>query len=116
MWKYIKYKFNKSFEKNILYLFIFILVGSIVGILFCSIVLFLLQKIGLLSDNNIFKVILWDTFKLFYSQSTVLNLSVTENNFYDFFFKSGVTIFGILILSSKLLVWFRNNFIYHKYL
>ena len=100
MWKYVKYKFNKAFEKNILYLFFFIFGVSILGVLFCAIVLFLLQQIGLLSDSNIFLEILWDTFKLFYSQSTVLGLSIHDNNFYDFFFKSGVTIFGILIFST----------------
>ena len=100
MWKYIKYKFNKAFEKNILYLFVFILAASILGILFCAIVLFLLQEIGILSEESIFLQNLWNAFNLFYNQNTVLELNIEDNNFFDFFFKFGVTIFGILIFST----------------
>ena len=100
MWKYIKYRFNKAFEKNVLFLFFFLFVGSILGIFLFAILLFLLQEIGLLSEQNIFLQILWDAFKLFYNQTAVLDLSVEENNFFDFFTKFGVTIFGILIFSS----------------
>ena len=100
MWKYIKYRFNKAFEKNILFLFFFLFVGSILGIFLFAILLFLLQEIGLLSEQNIFLQILWDAFKLFYNQTAVLDLSIEDNNFFDFFFKFGVTIFGILIFST----------------
>ena len=100
MWKYIKYRFNKAFEKNILYLFFFIFGASTLGVLFCAIILFFLQELGLLTDQNIFSEILWDAFKLFYNQEQVLDLNVKDNNFFDFFTKFGVTIFGILIFSS----------------
>ena len=100
MWKYIKYRFNKAFEKNILYLFFFIFGASTLGVLFCAIILFFLQQLGLLTDQNIFSEILWDAFKLFYNQEQVLDLNVRDNNFFDFFTKFGVTIFGILIFSS----------------
>jgi len=100
MWKYIRYKFNRAFEKNILYLFFFIFGASALGVLFCAIILFLLQKLGLITDQNIFSEILWDAFKLFYNQEQVLDLNVKDNNFLDFFTKFGVTIFGILIFSS----------------
>ncbi len=100
MWKYIKYRFNKAFEKNILYLFFFIFGASTLGVLFCAIILFFLQQLGLLTDQNIFSEILWDAFKLFYNQEQVLDLNVKDNNFFDFFTKFAVTIFGILIFSS----------------
>ena len=78
----------------------FLFVGSILGIFLFAILLFLLQEIGLLSEQNIFLQILWDAFKLFYNQTAVLDLSIEDNNFFDFFFKFGVTIFGILIFST----------------
>ena len=68
MWKYIKYKFNKAFEKNILYLFFFIFGASVLGILFCAIILFLLQEVGILSEESIFLQNLWNAFNLFYSR------------------------------------------------
>ena len=100
MWKYIKYKFNKAFEKNILFLFFFIFAASVLGILFCAIVLFLLQEIGILSEESIFLQNLWNAFNLFYNQNAFLELNIEDNNFFDFFFKFGVTIFGILIFST----------------
>ena len=86
MWKYIKYRFNKAFEKNILYLFFFLFGASALGIFLFAIVLFLLQEIGLLSEDNIFLQTLWNAFALFYDQNAILSLNVKENNFFDFFF------------------------------
>ena len=52
MWKFIKYSFNKAFEKNLLNLIIFFLILSFIGIIFLSTIIFALQKVGLLSENN----------------------------------------------------------------
>ena len=100
MFKYIKYKFNKAFEKNILYLFFFLFGVSIIGILLFAILLFLLQTIGLLSDENIFLQTLWYVFRLFYDQNAILNLNVEQNNLLDFISRFAVTIFGILVFST----------------
>ena len=100
MWKYIKYRFNKAFEKNILYLFFFLFGASIVGIFLFAILLFLLQTLGLLSDENIFLQTLWYVFRLFYDQNAILNLSVEQNNLLDFISRFAVTIFGILVFST----------------
>ncbi|MDC0142515.1 hypothetical protein OAI70_00225 [Candidatus Pelagibacter sp.] len=100
MWKYIKYKFNKAFEKNILYLFFFLFAVSILGIFLFSIFLFLLQEIGLLSDENIFLQTLWYVFRLFYDQNAILVLNVEQNNLLDFISRFAVTIFGILVFST----------------
>tara|TARA_Y100000741_G_scaffold365062_1_gene358767 strand:- start:771 stop:3335 length:2565 start_codon:yes stop_codon:yes gene_type:complete len=100
MFKYIKYKFNKAFEKNILYLFIFLFGISILGILLFAILLFLLQTVGLLSDENIFLQTLWYVFRLFYDQNAILSLSVEQNNLIDFISRFAVTIFGILVFST----------------
>ena len=100
MFKYIKYKFNKAFEKNILYLFFFLFGISILGILLFAILLFLLQTVGLLSDENIFLQTLWYVFRLFYDQNAILSLSVEQNNLIDFISRFAVTIFGILVFST----------------
>jgi len=100
MWKYIKYRFNKAFEKNILYLFFFLFGASIVGIFLFAILLFLLQTLGLLSDENIFLQTLWYVFRLFYDQNAILSLSVEQNNLLDFISRFAVTIFGILVFST----------------
>ena len=54
MWKFIKYSFNKAFEKNLLNLIIFFLFLSFIGIIFLSTIIFALQKVGLLSEHNFF--------------------------------------------------------------
>ena len=112
MWKFIKYRFNKAFEKNILYLFFFIFGISFLGIFLFGVILFLLQELGLLSEQNIFLQTLWDAFALFYNQNTILSLNVEENNFFDFFFKFGVTIFGILVFST--IIGIITTFIAHR--
>ena len=100
MWKYIKYRFNKAFEKNILYLFFFLFGASLFGIFLFAILLFLLQTLGLLSDENIFLQTLWYVFKLFYDQNAILSLNVEQNNLLDFISRFAVTIFGILVFST----------------
>ena len=100
MWKYIKYRFNKAFEKNILYLFFFLFGASLAGIFLFAILLFLLQTLGLLSDENIFLQTLWYVFKLFYDQNAILSLNVEQNNLLDFISRFAVTIFGILVFST----------------
>ena len=112
MFKYIKYKFNKAFEKNILYLFIFLFGISILGILLFAILLFLLQTVGLLSDENIFLQTLWYVFKLFYDQNAILSLNVEQNNLLDFISRFAVTIFGILVFSTiiGIITTFRSLF------
>ena len=99
MWKFIKYSFNKAFEKDLLYLIIFFIFLSIIGVTFISSLIFILQKIGLLSENNFFTENLWQGFKLFFDRNAIFNLS-DKNTFLDYFFKFNITIFGILIFSS----------------
>jgi len=109
MWKYIKYRFNKAFEKNILYLFFFLFGSSILGIFLFAILLFLLQEIGLLSEENIFLQTLWYVFRLFYDQNAIFSLNVEQNNLLDFISRFTVTIFGILVFST--IIGIITNFI-----
>ena len=111
-WKYIKYRFNKAFEKNILFLFFFLFGASAFGIFLFAIVLFLLQEIGLLSEDNIFLQTLWNAFTLFYDQNAILSLNVEENTFFDFISKFAVTIFGILVFST--IIGIITTFIAHR--
>ena len=112
MWKYIKYRFNKAFEKNILFLFFFLFGASILGIFLFAILLFLLQKIGLLSAENIFLQTLWYVFRLFYDQNAILSLNVEQINLLDFISRFAVTIFGILVFST--IIGIITNFIYSR--
>ena len=100
MWRFIKYRFNKAFEKNILYLFFFLFGASILGIFLFAILLFLLQTLGLLSEENIFLQTLWYVFRLFYDQNAILSLNVEQNNLLDFISRFAVTVFGILVFST----------------
>ena len=99
MWKFIKYKFNKAFEKDLLYLIFFFLFLSIIGVTFISTLIFVLQKIGILSENNFFTETLWQGFRLFFVTEAFFSLD-NKNTFLDYFFKFNITIFGILIFSS----------------
>jgi len=99
MWKFIKYRFNKAFEKDLLYLIFFFLFLSVIGVTFISTLIFVLQKIGILSENNFFTETLWQGFRLFFVTEAFFSLD-NKNNFLDYFFKFNITIFGILILSS----------------
>ncbi len=99
MWKFIKYRFNKAFEKDLLYLIFFFLFLSVIGVTFISTLIFILQKIGILSENNFFTETLWQGFRLFFVTEAFFSLD-NKNNFLDYFFKFNITIFGILILSS----------------
>ena len=112
MWKFIKYRFNKAFEKNLFNLILFLLAASVIGIFFFSTLLFALQKIGLLSEDNFFTETLWGAFGLFFDQNQILDLDAEKNNFFDFFFKFNITIFGILVYSS--LIGIITNFISNK--
>ena len=98
--KDIKYRFNKAFEKNLINLIIFFIGISFIGVIFFSVIIFLFQKIGLLSANNFFTETLWQGFQLFFDQNTVFGLDSNKNNFFDFFFKFSITIFGIFIFSA----------------
>ena len=100
MWKFIKYSFNKAFEKNLLNLIIFFITLSFIGVFIISSVIFLLQKIGLLSESNFFVETLWQGFNLFFDQNKIFNLDSDKNNFFDFLLKFNLTIFGVLIFSS----------------
>ena len=99
MWKFIKYRFNKAFEKDLFYLIFFFLFLSVIGVTFISTLIFVLQKIGILSENNFFTETLWQGFRLFFVTDAFFSLD-NKNNFLDYFFKFNITIFGILILSS----------------
>ena len=96
MWKFLKYRFNKAFEQNLFNLVLFL-----IGIQCCwNFILFhtffFLQKIGLLGEDN-FTTTVWQAFNLFFDQNAIFGLDVDKNNFFDFFFKFNVTIFGIII-------------------
>ena len=99
MWKFIKYRFNKAFEKDLLNLIVFFLFLSFIGVTIISTLIFVLQKIGVLSENNFFTETLWQGFRLFFDQNAIFNLG-NKNTFLDYFFKFNITIFGILIFSS----------------
>ena len=85
MWKFIKYSFNKAFEKNLLNLIIFFIALSFIGVLIISTVIFVFQKIGLLSESNFFVETLWQGFNLFFDQNAIFGLDGSKNNFFDFF-------------------------------
>ena len=112
MWKFLKYRFNKAFEQNLFNLVLFLIGISVVGILLFSTLFFALQKIGLLGDDNFFTATVWQAFNLFFDQNAIFGLDVDKNNFFDFFFKFNVTIFGILIFSA--LIGIITNFISNK--
>ena len=112
MWKFIKYRFNKAFEQNLFNLILFLIGISFIGVLFFSTFLFILQKIGLLAEENFFTTTIWQTFNLFFDQNSIFSLDVDKNNFFDFFFKFNVTIFGIIIFSA--LIGIITNFISNK--
>ena len=99
MWKFIKYRFNKAFEKDLLYIIVFFLLLSFIGVTIISTLIFLFQKFGVLSENNFFTETLWQGFRLFFDQNAIFDLS-DKNTFLDYFFKFNITIFGILIFSS----------------
>ena len=100
MWKFLKYRFNRALEQNLFNLIIFLIGVSVVGIVLFSIFLFFLQKAGLISENNIFTDIIWQTFHLFFDQNAIFGLENNKSNFLNFFFKFNITLFGILIFSS----------------
>ena len=99
MWKFIKYKLNKAFEKNLLNLIIFFIFLSFIGVTLISTIIFVLQKLEILSEINFFTETLWQGFRLFFDQNAIFDLN-DKNNFLDYFFKFNITIFGILIFSS----------------
>ena len=87
--------------KKIFYISFFFLFGaSILGIFLFAILLFLLQTLGLLSEENIFLQTLWYVFRLFYDQNAILSLNVEQNNLLDFISRFAVTVFGILVFST----------------
>ena len=92
MWKFIKYKFNKAFEKDLLYLIVFFLFLSIIGVTFISTLIFALQKIGVLSENNFFTETLWQGFRLFFVTEAFFSLD-NKNTFLDYFFKFNISFF-----------------------
>ena len=99
MWKFIKYSFNKAFEKDLLYLIIFFLFLSFIGVTAISTLIFVLQELGVLSENNFYTETLWQGFRLFFVTEAFFSLD-DKNTFLDYFFKFNITIFGILIFSS----------------
>ena len=99
MWKFIKYSFNKAFEKDLLYLIIFFLFLSFIGVTAISSLIFILQELGVLSENNFYTETLWQGFRLFFVTEAFFSLD-DKNTFLDYFFKFNITIFGILIFSS----------------
>ena len=99
MFKFIKYSFNKAFEKDLVYLIIFFLFLSFIGVTVISTLIFVLQEFGVLSENNFYTETLWQGFRLFFDQNAIFTLG-DRNTFLDYFFKFNITIFGILIFSS----------------
>ena len=96
MFKFIKYSFNKAFEKDLVYLIIFFLFLSFIGVTVISTLIFVLQEFGVLSENNFYTETLWQGFRLFFDQNAIFTLG-DRNTFLDYFFKFNITIFGILI-------------------
>ena len=90
--------------KKIFYIYFFLFGASLIGIFLFAILLFLLQTLGLLSDENIFLQTLWYVFKLFYDQNAILSLNVEQNNLLDFISRFAVTIFGILVFRQSLVL------------
>ena len=82
MWKFIKYSFNKAFEKDLLYLIIFFLFLSFIGVTVISTLIFVLQKLGVLSENNFYTETLWQGFRLFFDQNAIFTLG-DRNTFLD---------------------------------
>ena len=82
MWKFIKYSFNKAFEKDLLYLIIFFLFLSFIGVTVISTLIFVLQEFGVLSENNFYTETLWQGFRLFFDQNAIFNLG-DKNTFLD---------------------------------
>ena len=69
MWKFIKYRFNKAFEQNLFNLILFLIGVSVIGILTFSTIFFILQKVGLLGEDNFFTATTWQVFNLFFDQN-----------------------------------------------
>ena len=94
MFKFIKYSFNKAFEKDLVYLIIFFLFLSFIGVTVISTLIFVLQEFGVLSENNFYTETLWQGFRLFFDQNAIFTLG-DRNTFLDYFFKFNIAIFGI---------------------
>ena len=84
MWKFIKYSFNKAFEKDLLYLIIFFLFLSFIGVTAISSLIFVLQELGVLSENNFYTETLWQGFRLFFVTEAFFSLD-DKNTFFRLF-------------------------------
>ena len=100
MIKFLKYKFDQSLEKSFLNLALFLFIISLVGIIFLSLVFYLLFLIGIISVDGAFGKFFWQTFTYFIDVGTISGESYGENTSADAIYKILITIFGIIIFSS----------------
>ena len=100
MFRYVKYKFDQALEKSFLNLTIFLFALSIVGIIFFSVIFYLLFLIGIISIDGAFGKFIWQTFTYFIDVGTISGESYGDNTTADAIFKILITIFGIIIFSS----------------
>ena len=112
MWKFLKYRFNKAFEQNLFNLVLFLIGISVVGIFILFPHFFSFTKNRFTLEDNFLLLQFGKAFNLFFDQNAIFGLDVDKNNFFDFFFKFNVTIFGILIFSA--LIGIITNFISNK--
>ncbi len=100
MIRYFKYKFDQALEKSFLNLALFLFIISFVGIIFLSLIFYLLFLIGIISVDGAFGKFFWQTFTYFIDVGTISGESYGENTSADAIYKILITIFGIIIFSS----------------
>ncbi len=110
--QFLQYKIDKSFQKNILNLVLFLILVSFIGIISFAAIIFILYKLNLITDVNFFNNLIWNTFKLFFDQNKVLDIEFDKNSFVELFFKFSVTLFGIFIFST--LIAIITSYVFEK--
>lgn len=110
--QFLQYKIDKSFQKNILNLVLFLILVSFIGIISFAAIIFILYKLNLITDVNFFNNLIWNTFKLFFDQNKILDIEFDKNSFVELFFKFSVTLFGIFIFST--LIAIITSYVFEK--
>ena len=100
MFKYLKYKFDQSLEKNFFNLALFLFIVSFIGIIIFAFVFYLLFLVGIISIDGAFGKFVWQTFTYFLDVGTISGESYGENTSADAIYKILITIFGVIIFSS----------------
>ena len=91
---------TKVLEKSFLNLALFLFIISFVGIIFLSLIFYLLFLIGIISVDGAFGKFFWQTFTYFIDVGTISGETYGENTSADALYKILITIFGIIIFSS----------------